>query len=117
MSALHPPQAPRAKRRLRAKPSGGASRRRSCPKAPRGCPLSYVGVNDGETAGQTVLYDLGNFLAIATTGKRVSFSGSVIFRVAAGKIVERWAQLDNLSLLQQLDAIPRARQSEEANPT
>jgi SnoaL-like polyketide cyclase len=71
--------------------------------------LSYVGVNDGETAGQTVLYDLGNFLAIATTGKRVSFSGSVIFRVADGKIVERWAQLDNLSLLQQLDAIPRAR--------
>ncbi len=71
--------------------------------------MSYVGVNDGETAGETVLYDLGNFLAIATTGKRVSFSGSVIFRVADAKIVERWAQLDNLSLPQQLDAIPRAR--------
>ena len=79
--------------------------------------MSYVGVNDGETAGQTVLYDLGNFLAIATMGKRVFFSGSVIFRVADGKIVERWAQLDNLSVLQQLGAIPEPGQSEEANPT
>jgi hypothetical protein len=71
-------------------------------------------MNDGETAGETVLYDLGNFVAIATTGKRVSFSASVLFRerhfrVADGKIVERWAQLDNLSLLQQLGAIRRAR--------
>ena len=79
--------------------------------------MSYVGVNDGETAGQTVLYDLGNFLGIAPTGKRGSFSGIVIFRVADGKIIERWAQLDNLSVLQQLGAIPEPGQSEEANPT
>ncbi len=79
--------------------------------------MSYVGVNDGESAGQTVLYDLGNFLGIAPTGKRGSFSGIVIFRVADGKIIERWAQLDNLSVLQQLGAIPEPGQSEEANPT
>jgi predicted ester cyclase len=48
----------------------------------------------------------GDFLGIAPTGKRVSFSGIVILRVVDGKIVERWAQLDNLSLLQQLGAIP-----------
>jgi predicted ester cyclase len=59
----------------------------------------------------------GDFLGIAPTGKHVSFSGIVIFRVANGKIVERWAQLDNLSLLQQLGAIPAPGQSEEASPT
>ena len=59
----------------------------------------------------------GDFLGIAPTGKRVTFSGIIIFHVAEGKIVERWAQLDNLSLLQQLGAIPAPGQSEEASPT
>jgi predicted ester cyclase len=59
----------------------------------------------------------GNLLGISPTDRRVSFSGMVIFRMVEGKIVERWAQLDNLSLLQQLGAIPAAEQSEEASPT
>jgi hypothetical protein len=34
-----------------------------------------------------------------------------------GKIAERWATIDTLSLLQQLGVIPTPGQSEEASPT
>jgi len=51
---------------------------------------------------------LGNFLGmVPPTGKRVTWTGTAIFRFNAdGKIVERWQDLDNLSLFQQLGVIP-----------
>ena len=51
---------------------------------------------------------LGNFLGmIPPTGKAVEWTGTAIFRYDAnGKIVERWQDLDNLSLFQQLGVIP-----------
>jgi steroid delta-isomerase-like uncharacterized protein len=42
------------------------------------------------------------FMGIAPTGKTVEFSAVSIFRFAGGKVVERWNNTDNLSLLQQL---------------
>lgn len=50
----------------------------------------------------------GNFLEmVPATGKQVEWSGTAIFRFDAnGKIVERWQDLDNLSLFQQLGVIP-----------
>jgi steroid delta-isomerase-like uncharacterized protein len=50
----------------------------------------------------------GNFLGmIPPTGKHVEWTGTAIFRFdSAGKIVERWQDLDNLSLFQQLGVIP-----------
>ena len=36
---------------------------------------------------------------IPPTGKQVAFSGMHIFRIADGKIVERWAEADMLGLL------------------
>ena len=49
-----------------------------------------AGVNDGETAGQPVLHDLGNFLGIAPTGNTGEIPGMSFSRVSEGKIVEAW---------------------------
>lgn len=50
----------------------------------------------------------GNFLGmVPPTGKSVEWTGTAIFRFNdEGKIVERWQDLDNLSLFQQLGVIP-----------
>ena len=43
---------------------------------------------------------------ILPTGKRVVYTGIDIFRIADGKIVEQWTEIDALGLLQQLGVIP-----------
>jgi hypothetical protein len=43
--------------------------------------------------------------------------GSVFYRIVEGKIVEFRGQLDMMSLMQQIGAIPAPEQSEEASPT
>jgi len=43
---------------------------------------------------------------ISATGKKVSMPGIIIFRLDNGKIAEGWLLNDNLSLMQQLGAIP-----------
>lgn len=50
----------------------------------------------------------GTFRGIAPTGKRVAFTGTVIFRVANGKLQESWVNWDALGLLEQLGALPAA---------
>jgi steroid delta-isomerase-like uncharacterized protein len=45
----------------------------------------------------------GEFAGIAPTGKQVKISGMDIFRVAHGKIVEVWAEVDMLDVRQQLE--------------
>lgn len=57
------------------------------------------------------------FAGVAPTGKEVKLRGINIDRIAGGKFVERWYQMDRLGLMQQLGVIPGAEQSEEANPT
>jgi len=41
------------------------------------------------------------------TGREVQLRGVNIFRIADGKIVERWGRLDDLGLLQQLGLSPQ----------
>src|SRR5262245_13537225 len=53
----------------------------------------------------------GDFQGIPPTGKQVTFGEIDIFRVADGKLLELWAEADNLSLLQQLGVIPAAEHS------
>jgi steroid delta-isomerase-like uncharacterized protein len=48
----------------------------------------------------------GEFMGIPATGKRVSFGVIDIIRIANGKVVEHWGQMDSMSLMQQLGAIP-----------
>jgi len=48
----------------------------------------------------------GEFLGIPSTGRDVRMEGIAIHRIAGGKIVEHWAQIDAAGLLMQLGAIP-----------
>jgi steroid delta-isomerase-like uncharacterized protein len=59
----------------------------------------------------------GELQGIPPTGKRVEVPGSVFYRIVGGKIVEFRGQLDMLSLMQQIGAVPAPEQSEEASPT
>ena len=49
---------------------------------------------------------VGEVMGIPGTGKPLQFSSISIWRVASGKIVEHWSQVDVLSLLQQLGIFP-----------
>ncbi len=53
----------------------------------------------------------GEFMGLSPTGIHVSWAGINIYRVADGKIVERWAYEDGVSLYQQLGLISAARQT------
>jgi steroid delta-isomerase-like uncharacterized protein len=48
----------------------------------------------------------GDLMGIPATGKQVTLSGIDILRIEKGKIAERWAEYDNLGLLQQLGVVP-----------
>lgn len=48
----------------------------------------------------------GDFMDIPATGKRVEIAYIDINRIADGKIAERWANQDDLGMLQQLGVIP-----------
>jgi len=49
----------------------------------------------------------GPLYGVPPTGNKLQFSGMTIVRLADGQIVERWASLDELGMLQQMGAIPR----------
>ena len=59
----------------------------------------------------------GEFQGIPPSGKEVAFSSMEFNRVADGKVEEHWVELDLLGLMQQLGAIPKPGQEEEASPT
>ena len=48
----------------------------------------------------------GEFLGVPATAKRVSFGVIDIIRIANGKLVEHWGQMDSMSLMQQHGVIP-----------
>jgi len=48
----------------------------------------------------------GEFMGVPAAGKRVSFGVIDIIRITNGKLVEHWGQMDSMSLMQQLGAIP-----------
>ncbi len=53
----------------------------------------------------------GDLMGIPPTGKQVSATGIVITRIANGKVVEQWANYDDLGLLQQLGVVPAPGQT------
>lgn len=48
---------------------------------------------------------LGVFNGMMPTGKSVTYSGILIYRVADGRIAEQWTEFDLLGLLKQLGAL------------
>jgi predicted ester cyclase len=49
---------------------------------------------------------VGAFLGIPPTNKMVTMSGIAIHRIADGKLVEHWGQVDAMALLVQMGAVP-----------
>jgi steroid delta-isomerase-like uncharacterized protein len=48
----------------------------------------------------------GEVMGVAPSGNTIAVKGINIFRIADGKIVERWGRLDDLAFLQQLGLAP-----------
>lgn len=76
-------------------------------------PDIHLTVQDEIAEGERVVHrwtmsgtQQGEFRGIPSTGKQITWTGITIVRFADGKIVERWANVDILSMLQQLGAIP-----------
>ncbi len=59
----------------------------------------------------------GELMGIAPTSNEVTFTGIEVLRIAEGKVVERWAETNDLEVMQQIGAIPEPGQSDEASPT
>jgi len=49
----------------------------------------------------------GTLMGAPPTGRQITLDGINIFRLDGGRILERWGQLDTLSLLRQLGLAPR----------
>jgi predicted ester cyclase len=48
----------------------------------------------------------GELFGIPPTGKQLRMTGIAVHRIANGKIVEHWSELDNLGVMQQLGVVP-----------
>lgn len=48
----------------------------------------------------------GDFAGVKADGRRVSFGGMVLYRMENGLIAETWLQIDQLTLLSQIGALP-----------
>ena len=70
-------------------------------------------IDDEVYAGDKVVHrwhlvgtDTGGVMGMPPSGKQLHFSGITTVRMRDGKIVERWANVDELGLLQQLGIAP-----------
>ena len=77
-----------------------------------GFPDLHVAIEDQIAEGDRVVTrwvasgtHKGEFQGIPPTGKKVRVAGTVIDRIAGGKIVECWSQVDELGMMQQLGVI------------
>lgn len=50
--------------------------------------------------------DTGGLMGMPPSGKKLKFTGMTIVRIKDGQIVERWANVDELGILQQLGVVP-----------
>jgi steroid delta-isomerase-like uncharacterized protein len=50
--------------------------------------------------------DTGGVMGMPASGKTLAVSGTTTVRMKDGKIAERWANVDELGLLQQLGVVP-----------
>ena len=48
----------------------------------------------------------GEFMGVAASGKKVTFSGIFIDRLTGGKIEEQWVVFDVMSLMRQIGGVP-----------
>src|SRR5262245_8802570 len=94
-------------------PSGPAAARRAAQELRTGVPDAQYTVEDLIAEGDMVVVHRvmrgthrGEFQGIPATDKPVTVPGLDIFRLADGKIAERWTISDQLGLLQQIGVVP-----------
>ena len=58
----------------------------------------------------------GVFRGVAPTGKQISITGLMIYRIADGKLVEGWDLSDYLALLMQIGAIAYTEEAKALSP-
>ena len=82
-----------------------------------------IGVEDVIAEGDKVVsrYTIrgthqGELMSIAPTGKEVTITGIDVLRIAEGKVVERWAEGNDLEMMQQLGVVPPPGQAKQASP-
>ena len=75
-------------------------------------PDSHVTFEELIASGDTVVgrwtatgTHTGQLPGVAPTSKRIAIGGITIYRIAEGKIVEAWEQLDMLGMWQQLGVV------------
>jgi steroid delta-isomerase-like uncharacterized protein len=78
-----------------------------------GMPDMHLTIEDEVAEGDRVVHrwrlrgtHRGPIMGVPPTGKQLTFTGTTIVRIADGKIAERWANVDELGLLQQLGVVP-----------
>ena len=54
------------------------------------------------------------WMGVPASGRKNSFGGIDIVRIAGGKVVEHWGEFDMLTLLQQIGALPAAKPTGDA---
>ena len=94
-------------------PRGPASTKTGLPPLLAAFPDVHVTIEDMIAEGDRVVVrnrwhatHKGTWNGIAGTGKPVTFTGIVIWRIANGKVTDRWANIDELGMMQQLGALP-----------
>jgi steroid delta-isomerase-like uncharacterized protein len=92
---------------------GSASFRAIVSMFRNGMPDIKLTIDDEVYAGDRVVHrwtligtDTGGMMGMPPSGKQLTFTGITTVRMADGKIVERWANVDELGLLQQLGIAP-----------
>ena len=66
-------------------------------------------IAEGDTVAFRLVWSAthqGEFFGIPPTGTRATVTEMHMFRIADGKVVERWGEWDAMGLMQQLGAIP-----------
>lgn len=78
-----------------------------------GVPDLHISIDDLIAEGDKVVWrgvgkgaQTGPFMGIPATGKTISMTAIVIFRLEKSRIVEGWINIDLLGLMQQLGVIP-----------
>ena len=52
---------------------------------------------------------IGEFLGIPATHKKITMSGIAVHRIANGKLVEHWSNIDQVGVLKQLGVLPEPK--------
>jgi steroid delta-isomerase-like uncharacterized protein len=78
-----------------------------------GMPDAAISIEDAIFANDKVVHrwrlngtDTQGIMGMPASGKSISMTGTTTVRLADGKIAERWANVDELGLLQQLGVVP-----------